>query len=123
MRTHGRRTRALAVVSALAASTVLLAGCSQVAALAPVSGDKESQLRTAAIDKLLELGVDIWQAPVCETTDTGWTCTGSTTDKRSILVFAPNTGDFVMTITMAGQQLYSGPVAAVVASAAEAVGQ
>ena len=66
-------------VVALAAAALLLAGCSQVAALAPVGGDRVTGVRYAANDLLVSNGIDVMTAPVCVmATDKGVTCQGTT---------------------------------------------
>lgn len=61
---EGRTSHALAALGAVAI-TLLLGGCSQVAALAPVGGDGLAEVRYGAIDVLLAEGVDVLEAPVC----------------------------------------------------------
>lgn len=49
----------------LAVIGVLLAGCSQIAAIAPVGGSHLAEVRYAAIDLLVDAEVEILTAPVC----------------------------------------------------------
>ena len=60
-----RRLRSAAVAGAFVAAALLVAGCSQVSALAPVGGDRVTEVRYAANDQLLKAGTDVMTAPVC----------------------------------------------------------
>jgi len=101
--------RLLAGVGAAAAG-LLLAGCSQVAALAPVGGDREAEIRYAAIDVLLDEGVDVLTAPVCGMADREGQvlCEGETFDGEPILVRSPGDAEDTFTLTVGQRTLYSG---------------
>ena len=68
------------MASAALLAVLALAGCSQVSALAPVSGDAITTLRIAVDDVLLENDVRILIAPKCTTAAEATSCTGSTVD-------------------------------------------
>lgn len=77
-----RRTSLLVLLLAAAAA---LAGCSQIAALAPVGGDRPTEIRYATIDVLLAEKVDILTAPTCQmAADRAVTCSGETADGEAI---------------------------------------
>lgn len=115
-----RRRRAFAAAFAGAAVAALLSGCSQVDALAQVSGVPEATLRIAANDLLLEQDVAILEAPVCRKETDSYRCEGTTQDGDPIEVIAPLTTPLTMTLTVGGTQLYSGDVQAVIDRNAEA---
>ena len=101
--------RVRASLAALAVAA-LLAGCSQVSALAPVGGDRITKLRIAAVDVLLADGVEIKVTPVCSTGDTQYDCEGSTMAGEPISVTGPVTGDLTMLLTVGDRTLHDGPV-------------
>lgn len=111
---RGLRWRPLLV----AALVLPLAGCSQVAALAPVGGDTVTTVRIAANDVLLDHGVRILRAPVCTTETDRYLCTGTAVE-GDITVVAPKDADpLVMTVKAGPETVYDGPVQQVVESAA-----
>ncbi|TQK20300.1 hypothetical protein FBY40_2829 [Microbacterium sp. SLBN-154] len=81
MRGRSAWAAALALTVALAA-----AGCSQIAAIAPVGGDRLAEVRYAVNDILIEEGIDILVAPVCTVgaDEVTVACEGSTRDERAI---------------------------------------
>lgn len=77
----------------IAAGVLLLglvgvAGCTQVAQLQPVAGGQISAVRTATNDVLVEQGVPIMVAPVCEFADPLFRCLGITMDGADIVAEA-----------------------------------
>lgn len=76
------RPRIAAAAAALA--LVSATGCSQVAQLQPVAGAQISAVRTATNNVLVEQGVSIQVAPVCEFIDPLFECRGSTTEGAEI---------------------------------------
>lgn len=86
----------------------LLAGCSQVAALAPVGGDDVAQVRFAAIDVLVAEGIDILDAPVCTLDGDAITCAGSTVDGEDITVLSSSADDATITVKVGTDTLYEG---------------
>lgn len=115
-----RGTRRLAAAALAGAAGILLAGCSQVAALAPVGGDRITSLRIAAVDVLLAEGVQIKVTPVCETGTTDYTCEGSTMSGDTISVTGPVTGDLTMVVKVGDRTVYDGSVATVLEQNAQA---
>jgi hypothetical protein len=108
-----RRAAALAALPVLA---VLLAGCSQVDALVPVSGGPESVVRNATIDVLLREKVDVLVAPVCAA-DEGRTvirCTGQSAAREPIETTAAPKAPYEMTVTVAGREIYAGTAQAAI---------
>lgn len=97
-----------------------LAGCSQVSALAPVSGDAITTLRIAIDDVLLENDVKILIAPKCTSSGGDTSCAGSTIEGEAITVTSPATKPQTMTVKVGDTVLYNGDVASVVQKAAEA---
>jgi hypothetical protein len=98
---------------------VLVAGCSQTAALAPVSGNHLTIVRFAAIDKLLERGIDILTAPICTEAAKTVNCTGATVTGEVITVVSTSKDPGNMTLTIGTRApLYQGPVLSVIDSAA-----
>jgi len=100
-------------------SGLLLAGCSQIGGLAPVSGNEVSSVRTASIDVLLDKGVAIKVAPVCAESSGAFRCEGTTVDGGAIVVTAPASTPLRMTITVAGAQVFEGSVEDVLTAALE----
>lgn len=107
------------VLAGLAVIGAALAGCSQVSALAPVSGVPITTLRTASYDVLLREGVDILVAPQCVEEQDRFSCTGSTLDGQSITVVAPTEEPLTMTVTVGDTVLFTGEVQSVLDDAAE----
>ncbi|MFN8149173.1 MAG: hypothetical protein U0R76_17125 [Candidatus Nanopelagicales bacterium] len=101
-------------VVALAAAALLLAGCSQVAALAPVGGDRVTGVRYAANDLLVSNGIDVMTAPVCVmATDKGVTCQGTTLDGQDIRVVSTAADQARMVLTVGTRTVYDGDIQAV----------
>lgn len=109
--------RRLAVATGAVAG--LLAGCSQINALTPVSGGPLATVQIAMEDQLLASGVQILVAPVCTQTATQFECIGSTVDGQEISSTATLTTPYEMTITVGGVTLYDGSVQDVLDQAAE----
>lgn len=89
-------------------AVVALAGCSQIDALAPVGGDAITSVRNAVYDVLVDQQVPILDAPQCETVSGGFTCIGSTVDGAEIRATAEATAPYPLTITVGGEQIFSG---------------
>jgi hypothetical protein len=117
-----RRVLGVMTAAALAALAAgVLAGCSQVAAIAPVGGGHEAEVRYAAIDVLTTAGTDILTAPVCAMDAGGAiTCAGSTTAGETITAVSPAGDQTVVTVTVGADTLYSGSIADVLNDAARA---
>jgi hypothetical protein len=111
---------AVPALVAAAALCVGLTGCSQVAALAPVSGDAITTLRVAIDDVLIEKGVKVLISPKCKEEGTTYTCAGSTIDGVAITATSPPGKPRTMKLTVGDEVLYDGDVDSVVEKAAEA---
>lgn len=109
-------TASLAAVALIAS----LAGCSQVAAIAPVGGARVSEVRYAALDILVAQEVDILEAPTCEMADDrAVTCTGSTLDGDAIEVSSPADDQATLTISVGGDEVFTGTIQSVLEKAME----
>ena len=92
-------------------AVLALAGCSQIAAIAPVGGDRLAEVRFAANDILVAQGVDILTAPVCEQAKNGdVSCTGQTLDGETIAVSSTDAEQNQMTVTVGSDELYAGTI-------------
>lgn len=111
----GARRWRLAGAAGLA---LLVAGCSQAQALAPVGGNGLAEVRFAAIDVLLAAGEDIAVAPVCTAEPAAITCTGRAGGGEAIAVSSPGSAAQTMTVDVGDRRLYDGPVADVLDAAA-----
>ncbi|MET2010381.1 hypothetical protein ABXJ56_02425 [Microbacterium chocolatum] len=107
--TRGVRTRRVVAALGAASVTLALAGCSQVAAIAPVGGDRLAEVRYAANDVLLEEGIDILTAPVCTSPDEiAVTCEGETMDGEVIRVESTAEAQDDVVVTVGDRTLYDG---------------
>lgn len=107
--TRGVRTRRVVAALGAASVTLALAGCSQVAAIAPVGGDRLAEVRYAANDVLLEEGIDILTAPVCTSPDEiAVTCEGETMDGEVIRVESTADAQDDVVVTVGDRTLYDG---------------
>ncbi|ODT98965.1 MAG: hypothetical protein ABS81_26685 [Pseudonocardia sp. SCN 72-86] len=103
-------------------ATLALSACSQVAAIAPVGGNREALLRFAGNDVLVAQGVAIRTAPVCTTGQADVVCTGEAVGGDPIR-FTGAAGDpLVLVVTVGGRTLYDGPAQDVVDRAARPAG-
>lgn len=93
-----------------------LAGCSQVAALAPVGGDRLAEVRVATNDVLVDRAVPVLTAPVCSAAGDAVTCTGTTVDQQPIT--ATSTDPDTLVVTVGPTTLFTGSVQDVLTSAA-----
>ncbi|UFS60810.1 hypothetical protein [Subtercola endophyticus] len=113
-----RRTVSVGLASA-AVLALALSGCTQIAAVAPVGGNHQTEVRYAAIDVLTTAGTDILTAPVCAASADGTiTCTGATTTGDTITAVSPATDTTVLTVTVGAKTLYSGSILNVLNDAA-----
>jgi PBP1b-binding outer membrane lipoprotein LpoB len=100
---------------AVAALALLLTGCSQVAALAPVGGNRPTEIRFAAIDVLVDQDVELGTAPTCTMADDrAVSCTGSTATGEEIAVTSSAADQASLEVTVAGTVIYSGPITDVI---------
>jgi len=110
----------LVATAALVFVVVGVAGCSQIAAVAPVGGSRTAEVRFAVGDVLVREGVDVLVAPVCtEAADATVTCTGETFDGASITVSAPGDHLDSVEITVGDATLYAGSIMDVLETAME----
>lgn len=108
-------------IALLAPVCLMLAGCSQVAAIAPVGGSHEAEVRYAAIDMLVDAGTEILVAPVCDTDADGTvSCTGETVSGDPISVASPASDQTVVKVTVGSDVIYSGSIMDVIDRAARA---
>lgn len=123
MRGIGDRGRAAARLVALGAILVgaaaAMAGCSQVAAIAPVGGSREAEVRYAAIDVLQDAGIDVLTTPVCVTAqdDAEIRCMGTTFDGAAIEAVSPADAPDTFTLTVGDRTLYDGSISEVLEAA------
>lgn len=102
-------------VIGIVAAVLLLTGCSQVAALAPVGGNRPTEIRFAAIDVLLEQEVEVREAPTCTMAgDKAVSCTGTTADGKEISVTSSAEDQASLEVTVGGTVIYSGTIADVI---------
>lgn len=120
MRRMVRAVSVPAVVALLAGCTATgLAGCSQVAALAPVGGDRVSSVRYAVADLLVAADVDVLTAPVCSSAGDDVTCTGETADGARIEASAPAMDQDSLKVSIGDRVLYDGSLQKVLDDALE----
>ncbi len=122
MRTRSARPRVVVAAGAalaLALAGGALAGCSQIAALAPVGGDHLTEVRYAAVDVLVGAKVELLAAPACESAADGATsCAGETVAGETIAVDSPAADPTTVTVRVGDEVLYSGPIQDVLDAAA-----
>lgn len=96
----------------------LLAGCSQVAAIAPVGGNHLAEVRFAGNDILVDHDIDVRTAPVCTRADDKTiTCDGDTFDATPIRFSSPGSDPDRLSVVVGGDDLYDGSLAAVLTDA------
>jgi hypothetical protein len=95
---------------ALVGLGLVLVGCSQAAAIAPVGGNRLTLVRFAALDVLVANGVALLDAPVCTQSGKDVTCSGDTVDHQPVVVASPDSDRTNMTVTVGGSVVYSGSV-------------
>jgi len=100
--------RRLGLATAIALGSLLLTGCSQIDSPTPVGGAAVTSVRNATYDVLVQEQVSILEAPVCESTDSGFTCTGSTTDGEAIVATAGPSSPYPLTIMIGERVLFEG---------------
>lgn len=111
--------RVAATASLLA--VVLLAGCSQVAAIAPVGGNHLTEVRFATIDVLLQRGVELEAVPTCTRADDGAiSCAGTTRAGDAVTSSSPAAEPDSLTVEVSAEVVFTGSVSAVIDTAAGA---
>lgn len=107
--TH-RAAATVALIGALA-----LAGCSQVTALAPVGGNRATEIRFATIDVLLDHDIELLDAPTCEMADDrAVRCTGTTVDGQTVTATSPAQDQASLEVRAGDEVLYQGTIDAVI---------
>ncbi|SNS59937.1 hypothetical protein SAMN05421642_103441 [Rhodococcoides kyotonense] len=91
----------------------MLAGCSQVDALAPVGGGGIADMRYATNEVLLEKGVDILVAPVCSGEGLELKCTGETVTNETITATSTSEDEGTFDLVVGTATIYSGDVQSV----------
>lgn len=114
---RSRSRQGIFIPAAMLAAMMSMTACSQITALAPVSGGPLQTVRVGILDVLVQEGVPILVAPVCTQEATQFTCTGSTVDGREILAVATLSTPYMMTVTIGGDLLYDGDVQSVLDAA------
>ncbi|TQJ31278.1 hypothetical protein [Microbacterium sp. SLBN-146] len=97
-----------AAVASLSVILMLLAGCSQIEAIAPVGGDRLAEVRFAGFDVLVDEGVDIRTAPVCTDTDGTVACAGDTLDGTTIRITSTSDAPDALIVVVGDETLYDG---------------
>lgn len=110
------RVPALLVVPLVALS---LAACSQIDALAPVSGAAVTAVRNATYDVLVDAEVDILIAPQCSAVTSGFICEGSTVDGATIVAEATADAPYELTILVGEEVLFDGTAQEVLEAAVQ----
>ena len=114
-----RRVTAVMVTGLLVIGST---GCSQVDALAPVSGKDLVEARVAADDVLLTQHVAILTAPMCPPPDKGVatiSCTGRTVANELITItVVPGPDTDALDVTVGSRSIYRGTVQDVLTAAA-----
>ena len=98
----------LPVIAAVTVGGLLLTACSQVSSLTPVGGAALTSVRNATYDVLVDQQIPILVAPQCESTESGFTCTGSTTDAQAIVAEAGPEAPYELTISVDGTVIFEG---------------
>ncbi|KZE33983.1 hypothetical protein [Microbacterium sp. T32] len=96
-----------------------LAGCSQVAAIAPVGGNHLTEVRFATIDVLQQQGVALEEVPTCtRASDGAISCAGTTADGAAVTAASPADDPDSFTVTVGSDTVFTGSVSAVIDQAA-----
>jgi len=112
------RAHPVGLVAGASVAAVLLSGCSQLAALAPVGGDGLAEVRYGAIDVLLGEGIEILEAPVCAASGETVTCDGTTSAAETITVVSSTRPDALLEVRVGTRLVYSGSLQTVLDEAA-----
>lgn len=105
------------IAAAAAMAAVALAGCSQIGALTPVGGTAITSVRNATYDVLVDEGVEVLVAPVCEQGEQGFTCTGSTIGGDAIVATGGLTPPYDLRVEVGGEVIFEGTAQDVLAEA------
>lgn len=100
-------------------AVLALAGCSQVAAIAPVGGNHLTEVRFATIDVLQQKGIALEEVPTCaRASDGAISCTGTTADGAAVTATSPADDPDSFTVTVGYDTVFTGSVSAVIDQAA-----
>ncbi len=99
-------------------AVIALAGCSQVAAIAPVGGDHLTEVRFATIDVLQQKGVALEAVPTCTADEGAVSCAGSTASGDDITATSPADDPDSFTVVVGSETIFTGSVSAVIDQAA-----
>ena len=117
-----RARRPMVVCGAALGLALAASGCSQLSSevegATAYGGDRASTVRAATIDVLLAQAVAVRVWPGCVETGKQVSCTGTTVDGAAIVVESPGTSPVTLTITVGGQQVFSGEAIPVLDAAA-----
>lgn len=102
---------------AIAIPLLLLTACSQIDALTPVGGAAITTVRNATYEVLIDQGIPILVAPQCETTASGFLCSGSTVENVPITAEAGSTAPFTLVISVGSNIIFDGTAQAVIDAA------
>lgn len=106
-------------LAVVAAASLALAGCTQVAQFRPVAGDAITSVSIATNDVLLQEGIEILVVPTCEYTEPTYTCTGSTVAGQTITSVATGDEDLKFTVKIDDTEIFSGDVSDVITKAGQ----
>jgi hypothetical protein len=111
-----RRGSASLLTAALAVAG--LCGCAQIEALAPVGGDRATEIRFATIDVLLDADVHLLEAPTCiEAGDKAVHCTGTTVGDDEVSAVSTADDPAALIVTVGDEVLYRGTIDDVISKA------
>lgn len=96
------------LASAAALAVVMVSGCSQVDAYAPVSGGPKSTVEIAVADVLAAQQVPVLVRPECELVEQAFACKGSTTAGQPIVATSTATAPFMLTLTVGDTVIFDG---------------
>lgn len=104
------------------AALFALAGCSQIAAIAPVGGNHLTEVRFATIDVLQQKGVALEQVPTCtRASDGAISCAGTTIDGTAIAAESSASDPDGFSVTVGTDTVFTGRVSDVIDQAAGVV--
>lgn len=95
-----------------------LSGCSYLSG-AFVGGNEVNSILSAEGDALLEMKIPVKVLPACDVSGNTYTCKGSTTDGREILVTATGDSGLPMKILVGQKEVFSGMANDVLARSAQ----
>ena len=117
-----RARRLMVVCVAVLGLALAASGCSQLSSevegAAVYGGDRASTVRSATINVLLDRAVAVRVWPGCIETGKQVSCTGTTASGAAIVVESPGTSPVTLTITVGGEQIFSGEAIPVLDAAA-----